>query len=76
MKFTDNREIWISEDGLLSTFRNKETDRKYIREDIFKNKIAELENKLAQSYNDIDKLSMKIYTSSKTGFINKNVSGI
>lgn len=47
MKFTDNREIWISEDGLLSTFRNKETDTKYIREDIFKNKITELENKLA-----------------------------
>ena len=62
MKFTDNKEIWISEDGLLNTFRNKETDRKYIREDIFKNKIAELENKLAQYYNDIDKLSMWIYT--------------
>ena len=53
MKFTDNKEIWISEDGSLSTFRNEETDTKYIREDIFKNKIAELENKLAQSYNDI-----------------------
>ena len=62
MKFTDNREIWISENGLLSIFRNKETDTKYIREDIFKNKIAELENKLAQSYNDIDKLSLQIYT--------------
>ena len=62
MKFTDNKEIWISEDGLLSTSRNKETDIKYIREDIFKNKIAELENKLAQYYNDIDKLSMRIYT--------------
>ena len=62
MKFTDNREIWISEDSLLSVFRNKESDTKYIREDIFKNKIAELENKLAQSYNDIDKLSMRIYT--------------
>ena len=58
MKFTDNREIWISEDGSLSIFRNKETDIKYIREDAFNNKIAELENKLAQSYNDIDKLSM------------------
>ena len=64
MKFTDNREIWISENGLLSIFRNKETDTKYIREDIFKNKIAELENKLAQSYNDIDKLNMRIYTKS------------
>ena len=64
MRFTDNKEIWISEDGLLSTFRNKETDIKYIREDIFKNKIVELENKLAQSYNDIDKLSMRIYTKS------------
>ena len=64
MKFTDNKEIWISEDGLLSTFRNKETDTKYIREDIFKNKIVELENKLAQSYNDIDKLNMRIYTKS------------
>ena len=62
MKFTDNKEIWISEDGLLSTSRNKETDIKYIREDIFKNKITELENKLAQSYNEIDKLSMWIYT--------------
>ena len=62
MKFIDNKEIWISEDGSLSTFRNGETDTKYIREDIFKNKIAELENKLAQSYNDIDKLSMWIYT--------------
>ena len=62
MKFTDNKEIWISEDGLLNTSRNKETDIKYIREDIFKNKIAELENKLAQYYNDIDKLSMWIYT--------------
>ena len=64
MKFTDNKEIWISEDGLLDTSRNKETDIKYIREDIFKNKIVELENKLAQSYNDIDKLSMRIYTKS------------
>lgn len=64
MKFTDNKEIWISEDGSLSTFRNEETDTKYIREDIFKNKIAELENKLAQSYNDIDKLNMRIYTKS------------
>ena len=64
MRFTDNKEIWISEDGLLSTSRNKETDIKYIREDIFKNKIAELENKLAQYYNDIDKLSMRIYTKS------------
>lgn len=64
MKFTDNKEIWISEDGLLSTSRNKETDIKYIREDIFKNKITELENKLAQYYNDIDKLSMRIYTKS------------
>lgn len=64
MKFTDNKEIWISEDGLLSTSGNKETDIKYIREDIFKNKIVELENKLAQSYNDIDKLSMRIYTKS------------
>ena len=62
MKFTDNIEIWISEDGLLSTVRNKETDKRYIREDIFNNKIAELENKLAQSYNDIDKLNMRIYT--------------
>lgn len=62
MKFTDNREIWISEDGLLSTSRNKETDKRYIREDVFNNKIAELENKLAQSYNDIDKLNMRIYT--------------
>ena len=64
MKFTDNKEIWISEDGLLSTSRNKETDIKYIREDIFKNKITELENKLAQYNNDIDKLSMRIYTKS------------
>ena len=64
MKFTDNREIWISEDGSLSISRNKETDKRYIREDIFNNKIAELENKLAQSYNDIDKLSMRIYTKS------------
>ena len=64
MKFTDNKEIWISEDGLLNTSRNKETDKRYIREDIFNNKIAELENKLAQSYNDIDKLSMRIYTKS------------
>lgn len=64
MKLTDNKEIWISEDGSLSTFRNEETDTKYIREDIFKNKIAELENKLAQSYNDIDKLNMRIYTKS------------
>lgn len=48
MKFTDNKEIWISEDDLLSKVRNKETDIKYIREDIFKNKITELENKLAQ----------------------------
>lgn len=62
MKFTDNKEIWISEDGLLRTFRNEESDTKYIREDIFKNKIAELENKLAQYYNDIDKLSIWIYT--------------
>ena len=62
MRFVDNKEIWISEDGLLSTSRNKETDIKYIREDIFKNKIAELENKLAQYYNDIDKLNMRIYT--------------
>ena len=62
MRFADNKEIWISEDGLLSTSRNKETDIKYIREDIFKNKIVELENKLAQSYNDIDKLNMRIYT--------------
>ena len=62
MKFTDNREIWISEDGSLRTFRNEESEPKYIREDIFKNKIAELENKLAQYYNDIDKLSMRIYT--------------
>ena len=62
MKFTDNKEIWISEDGSLSIFRNKETDIKYIREDAFNNKIAELENKLAQSYNDIDKLNMRIYT--------------
>ena len=62
MKFTDNREIWISEDGSLSISRNKETDKRYIREDIFNNKIAELENKLAQSYNDIDKLNMRIYT--------------
>lgn len=62
MKFTDNREIWISEDGLLRTSRNKETDKRYIREDIFNNKIAELENKLTQSYNDIDKLNMRIYT--------------
>ena len=61
MKFTDNREIWISEDGSLSISRNKETDKRYIREDIFNNKIAELENKLAQSYNDIDKLNMRIY---------------
>lgn len=58
MKFTDNKEIWISEDGLLSVFKNKESDTKYIKENIFKNKIAELENKLAQSYNDIDKLNM------------------
>lgn len=43
---------------------NKETDIKYIREDAFNNKIVELENKLAQSYNDIDKLSMRIYTKS------------
>ena len=64
MKLTDNKEIWISEDGSLSIFRNKETDIKYIREDAFNNKIAELENKLAQSYNDIDKLSMRIYTKS------------
>ena len=64
MRFTDNKEIWISEDGLLSTFRNKETDKRYIREYIFNNKIAELENKLAQSYNDIDKLNMWIYTKS------------
>ena len=64
MKFTDNKEIWISEDGSLSIFRNKETDIKYIREDAFNNKIAELENKLAQSYNDIDKLNMRIYTKS------------
>lgn len=62
MKFTDNKEIWISEDGLLRTFRNEESDTKYIREDIFKNKITELKNKIAQSYNYIDKLSMKIYT--------------
>ena len=62
MRFADNKEIWISEDGLLSTSRNKETDIKYIREDIFKNRITELENKLAQSYNEIDKLSMWIYT--------------
>ena len=62
MKLTDNKEIWISEDGSLSIFRNKETDIKYIREDAFNNKIAELENKLAQSYNDIDKLNMRIYT--------------
>lgn len=62
MKFTDNKEIQISEDSLLSTFRNKETDKRYIREDIFNNKIVEIENKLAQSYNDIDKLSMWIYT--------------
>ena len=62
MKFTDNKEIWISEDGLLSISRNKETDKRYIREDIFNNQIAELENKLAQSYNDIDKLNMRIYT--------------
>lgn len=62
MKFTDNKEIWISEDGLLRTFRNEESDTKYIREDIFKNKITELENKLAQYYNDIDKLNMRIYT--------------
>lgn len=62
MKFTDNKEIWISEDGSLSIFRNKETDTKYIREDILKNKIVELKNKLAQSYNDIDKLNMRIYT--------------
>ena len=60
MRFADNKEIWISEDGLLSTSRNEESDTKYIREDIFKNKIVELENKLAQSYNDIDKL--RIYT--------------
>ena len=45
MKFTDNKEIWISEDGSLRTFRNEESDTKYIREDIFNNKIAELENK-------------------------------
>ena len=64
MKFTDNREIWISEDGSLGIFRNKETDTKYIREDAFNNKIAELENKLSQSYNDIDKLNMRIYTKS------------
>lgn len=64
MKLTDNKEIWISEDGSLSIFRNKETDTKYIREDAFNNKIAELENKLAQSYNDIDKLNMRIYTKS------------
>ena len=64
MKFIDNKEIWISEDGSLRTFRNEENDTKYIREDIFNNKIAELENKLAQSYNDIDKLSMRIYTKS------------
>ena len=64
MNFTDNKEIWISEDGSLSISRNKETDKRYIREDIFNNKIAELENKLAQSYNDIDKLSMRIYTKS------------
>ena len=51
MKFIDNKEIWISEDGSLRTFRNEENDTKYIREDIFNNKIAELENKLAQSYN-------------------------
>ena len=62
MKFTDNKEIQISEDGLLRTFRNEESEPKYIREDIFKNKIVELENKLAQSYNDIYKLSMWIYT--------------
>ena len=62
MRFADNKEIWISEDGLLSTSRNEESDTKYIREDIFKNKITELENKLAQSYNEIDKLSMWIYT--------------
>ena len=62
MKLTDNKEIWISEDGSLSISRNKETDKRYIREDIFNNKIAELENKLAQSYNDIDKLNMRIYT--------------
>lgn len=46
MKFTDNKEIWFSEDGLLSTVRNKETDKRYIREDIFNNKIVEIENKL------------------------------
>lgn len=62
MKLADNKEIWISEDCLLSVFRNKESDTKYIREDIFKNKIVELENKLEQSYNDIDKLSLQIYT--------------
>ena len=62
MKFIDNKEIWISEDGSLRTFRNEENDTKYIREDIFNNKIAELENKLTQSYNDIDKLNMRIYT--------------
>ena len=28
-----------------TTSRNEESDTKYIREDIFKNKIAELENK-------------------------------
>ena len=62
MKFTDNKEIWIADDGLLSISRKKETDKRYIREDIFNNKIAELENKLAQYYNDIDKLNMRIYT--------------
>ena len=35
MRFVDNKEIWISEDDLLNTFRNKETDIKYIREDIY-----------------------------------------
>lgn len=64
MKLTDNKEIWISEDGTLNTFRNDDTDVKYIREDIFNDKISQLENKLAQSYNDIDKLSMRIYTKS------------
>lgn len=64
MKLIDNKEIWISEDGTLNVFRNDESDVRYIREDIFNDKISQLENKLAQSYNDIDKLSMRIYTKS------------